>query len=109
MNMAKKSVSLGTFSEDKKMKTYSEVTSIEVPYPFFLAAPRCLNSSHPQLCQEPGELADQCHDEHPRGNGPHQGTIPFTSLELVEQHVFLSHGANCFVGLFEDLLLQNQL
>lgn len=56
----------------------------------FSAPSRCLNSSHPQLCQEPGELADQCHDEHSWRNGPHQGTLPLCSSPHSGTTIFLA-------------------
>ena len=37
------------------------------------AAPRCLDPSDPELCQEPGELAYPRHGEHPRGDAAGEG------------------------------------
>ncbi len=88
------------------MLVHSPVTSVKVSHCFFLAAPRCLNSSHPQLCQESGELVDQCHDEHPWGNGPHQGTLPLYKLTVGGTTCFLSRGASFFLDL-QDQPLQN--
>lgn len=43
------------------------------PSPPLLPSPRCLDASDPKFRQEFGELANERHDEHPRGDGPCEG------------------------------------
>ncbi|KAG5854066.1 hypothetical protein ANANG_G00033570 [Anguilla anguilla] len=68
------------WSKDCDNTLYQGLVEILIPsectlHTYIPPHPQCLNSSHPQLRQEPGELAHQRHDEHSRGDGPHQGDL----------------------------------
>lgn len=42
------------------------------PIPFCF---RCLDASNPKFCKKFGELADKCHDEYSRRDGPSEGKL----------------------------------
>jgi hypothetical protein len=57
--------------------------------PLYLSLSRCLDSSHPQLCQKPGRLAQQCHERHSTENDPDKGTDTLSSLTHSHTHTHI--------------------
>ncbi|KAK1878248.1 MHC class II regulatory factor RFX1 [Dissostichus eleginoides] len=74
-----------------------------------LAHPQCLNSSHPQLCQEPGELADQRHDEHPREMVRIKVTSANAFAQTLRRYTSLNHLAQAARAVLQNTAQINQM